>query len=168
LKPLPNLAKGALVLVVACMAFAQAQAPPPEGLTEIPIGYFGPADATHPLAGGMWVAAQLAVEEANRAGGYKGLPFRLLPVWSENPWGTGVTMMARQVFGDDGVWAVVGSIDGSATHLAEQIAAKAQIAIINPAGIAMQKVTGTSNAMASQGSSTRVSSVAIGNSAILQ
>lgn len=121
-------------MAAACMAFAQAQTPLPDGVTEIPIGYFGPADPAHPLGGGIWVAANQAIDEANRAGGYKGVPFRLLPTWSENPWGTGAAMMARQVFGDAGVWAVIGSIDGSATHLAEQIAAKAQITIINPAG----------------------------------
>jgi branched-chain amino acid transport system substrate-binding protein len=162
LKPVPALARRILFLVAICMASVPAvepssaaderqphfdarqqqvaytgpgrEAPPPEGVTEIPIGYFGPADSEHPDGGGIWVAANLAIEEANRAGGYQGLPFRLLPTWSKNPWGTGVALMARQVFGDAGVWAVIGSIDGSATHLAEQIAAKARITVINPAG----------------------------------
>jgi len=105
--------------------------PPPGDLEEIVIGWFGPTgkDATTPC--GMWHAAHLALEEANRAGGYKGLPFRLTPAWSNDPWGTGVKSVTRLVY-DHGVWAIVGGPDGPSTHLAEQVVAKARLTLISP------------------------------------
>jgi len=107
--------------------------PEPADVAEVRIGYYGPTEPSHPLGGDMWLAAGLAVEEANREGGYRGRPFRLVPAWSDNPWGSGVAQLARMVY-DDGVWAIVGSIDGATTHLAEQVVAKARLTLINPAG----------------------------------
>jgi branched-chain amino acid transport system substrate-binding protein len=99
---------------------------------EVLIGYFGPNEPSDPRGGDMWNAACLAVEQANRAGGYRGLPFRLVAGWSENPWGTGVTEVARMAYLHN-VWAVIGGIDGPSTHLAEQVVAKARLTLINPA-----------------------------------
>jgi len=106
--------------------------PEPKGLTEVRIGYFGPSDSSHPLGGDLWLAAQIAIEEANSAGGYRGLPFRLLPAWSENPWGSGITNVTRLVY-NERVWALIGGIDATSTHLAEQVTAKARLALIGPA-----------------------------------
>lgn len=104
--------------------------PPPEDIQEVKIGWFGPADPDHPTAGQMWCAATLAIEEANEAGGCKGLPFRLVTSWSENPWGTGVRGVIRLVY-EQRVWAVAGGPDGASVHLAEQIVAKAQVLLID-------------------------------------
>jgi branched-chain amino acid transport system substrate-binding protein len=79
----------------------------------------------------MWQGACLAIEQANVAGGYKGLAFRLVAAWSENPWGSGVKDLTRLVF-EDRVWAIVGGADGPTTHLAEQIAVKAGLTLLNP------------------------------------
>lgn len=98
---------------------------------DVLIGYFGPSDPCHARGGDMWRAACLAIEEANRAGGYKGVPFRLVAAWSENPWGSGVKKVVRLVY-DDKVWAVVGGIDGPSTHLAEQVITKARLTLISP------------------------------------
>jgi len=106
--------------------------PPADEVDEIRIGYFGPDDPAHPEGGQMWLAARLAVEEANREGGYRGKPFRLVPAWSENPWGTGVAQVARMVYAER-VWAIVGGIDGPSTHLAEQVVAKARLPLLSPA-----------------------------------
>jgi len=107
--------------------------PEPEIPNEVLVAYFGPDDPDHPEGGDLWLASSLAVEEANRAGGFRGVPFRLIPAWSEDPWGTGVARLARAVY-DDGVWAVIGSIDGASTHLAEQVVAKARLTLVAPAG----------------------------------
>ena len=77
--------------------------PDPTDIDEVLIGYFGPADPCHP-AYDMWSAACLAVEQANSGGGYKGLPFRLVQGWSDNPWGTGVREVVRMAYLDK-VWA---------------------------------------------------------------
>ena len=108
------------------------ETPPPEDLEEIKIGWFGPDDGQHPTAGLMWQAATLAVEEANSAGGLHGVPFRLVPCWSENPWGTGVKDVTRLIY-DQGVWAIVGAPDGPSAHLVEQVTAKARLAFISSA-----------------------------------
>jgi branched-chain amino acid transport system substrate-binding protein len=104
--------------------------PPPEDLTEIRIGWFGPADPDHATGGPMWFAARLAVEEANSHGGFNGLPFRLLSCWSENPWGTGVRDVTRLVY-EDKVWAIAGAPDGPSAHLVEQITAKARLPFLS-------------------------------------
>ncbi len=106
--------------------------PPPESLAEVRLGYFGPSGPEDPEGGALWLAAQLAIEEANREGGYNGLPFRLIPSWSQNPWGSGISRLARSIYTDQ-LWAIVGSIDGASTHLAEQLVAKARLTLLNPA-----------------------------------
>lgn len=106
--------------------------PEPGDLREVLLGYIGPSDPAHPEGGDIWSAVSLAIEEANAEGGYRGLPFRAIPVWSENPWGTGVSKVARLAYYDK-VWAMIGGIDGPSTHLAEQVVAKARLALISPA-----------------------------------
>lgn len=115
---------------------------PPADLTEVRIGYFGPATASHPVGGDMWRAATMAIEQANEAGGYNGIPFRLVAGWSENPWGSGVAEVARMAYVHR-VWAIVGGIDGSSTHLAEQVVAKARLALVNP--VATDKTVNLAN-----------------------
>jgi branched-chain amino acid transport system substrate-binding protein len=104
--------------------------PEPE-VTEVRIGYFGPSDPGHADGGDMWVAASLAVSEANLAGGHHGRPFRLVARWSDQPWTAGAAHVTRLVFDDD-VWAIVGGPDGATTHLAEQIIVKTQLALVGP------------------------------------
>ena len=105
--------------------------PLPEERGEIRIGYFGPSDPSHPDGGDMWVGAAMALEEANSAGGFHGKPFRFCSGWSENPWGSGVVAVTRMAYREK-VWAIVGSINGPATHLAEQVVAKARLVLISP------------------------------------
>ena len=105
---------------------------PPADVNEVLIGYFGPCSPSDPKGGDMWRAACLAVEQANKAGGYKGLPFRLVAGWSDNPWGSGVKEVARMAYVHK-VWAVIGGIDGPSTHLAEQVVAKARLTLLSSA-----------------------------------
>jgi ABC-type branched-subunit amino acid transport system substrate-binding protein len=95
------------------------------------IGYFGPTDQNDAQGHRMWRAAQAAVEQANGQGGLDGVPFRLVPAWSTNPWGTGVAQLARLAY-QEHVWAIVGGIDGPSTHLAEQVVAKARLPLLSP------------------------------------
>ena len=109
----------------------QREDPAADELTEIVIGWFGPSDPAEPEHGDLWTAASLAIEEANEAGGYQGLPFRLEARWSENQWGSGVSQLTRLVY-EQGIWAILGSVDGSSAHLAEQVVAKARLPLVSP------------------------------------
>jgi ABC-type branched-subunit amino acid transport system substrate-binding protein len=101
--------------------------PEPADVREVVIGYFGPTSGT------IWQGAALAIEEANAGGGYRGRPFRLAPVWDENPWTGGVGRLVRLVYTEK-VWAIIGGIDGSTTPLAGQVVARALLPLVNPAG----------------------------------
>lgn len=102
-----------------------------DDVSEIRIGYFGPADGEHPDGGDMWRAATLAIEEANACHGVDGKPVRLLSAWSEDPWGTGIKQLTELVY-EQRVWAIIGGIDGPTTHLAEQVVAKARLPLVSP------------------------------------
>ncbi len=105
--------------------------PEPTDLKEVRIGYFGPSDPEHVEGGSFWQGASKAIDEANKEGGYRGLPFRLVAKWSESPWKAGGRMMVELAYVDQ-VWAVIGSIDGVATHIAEQVVAKVQLSLVDP------------------------------------
>lgn len=101
------------------------EAPEPGNVSEVLIGWFGPAE------GPMWDAARTAISEVNAQGGYRNLPFRLVPRWSDNPWKSGPQHMIRMAYGER-VWAIIAAHDGSAAHLAQQVAMKALIPLMNP------------------------------------
>lgn len=94
---------------------------------EVRIGYFGPADANHPLGGSVWKGVSLAFEEQARE-----VSLRLIPTWDENPWTGGAGKLARMIY-EERVAALLGGIDGTSTHLAEQIIAKALLPMVDPA-----------------------------------
>ncbi len=108
-----------------------SQSSHPSELKEIRIGYFAPNKDEHPASRMMWWGSLLAVEQANKAGGYEGLPFRLIQRWASDPWGAGSKEMIRLVY-EDRVWAVIGSIGGDSTHIAQQVATKAHLPLISP------------------------------------
>lgn len=106
--------------------------PEPTGLKEVAIGFFGPEGKGESEQELIWQGANLAIEEANQAGGYKELPFRLVSVWAENPWAGGAAKLIRAVY-NDRLSAVIGGVDSATTHLAEQVVAKTQVVLMNPA-----------------------------------
>ncbi len=101
----------------------------PAGLAEVRIGYFGPDDPDDPDAGDLWCAAQMAIEESNREGGFHGKPFRLVARWSDDPWRGGAAQVTKLVY-EDQVWAILGGVDGPSTHVAVQVATKAWLPIL--------------------------------------
>jgi ABC-type branched-subunit amino acid transport system substrate-binding protein len=97
----------------------------PDEVDEVRIGLFGPD------SGATFAGATLAVEELNAAGGFHGTPYRIVSRWSDDPWRGGAKDMIRLVYGDS-VWAVLGSVNGDATHIAEQVVTKARIPLVTP------------------------------------
>jgi len=94
---------------------------------EIRIAYFGPAEPEHPLGGSVWQGVALAAEE-----NVAGPPVRLIAIWDENPWTGGAGKLAKLIYQERTV-ALIGGIDGTSTHLAEQIVAKALLPQVDPA-----------------------------------
>ena len=99
---------------------------------DIAIGYFGPPDPAHPLGGSVWTGVSEAIVRANRTGGYRGKPYRLAAAWSESPWKGGVSQLAKLTYSEH-TWAIIAGIDGTTAHLAEQVSAKALLAVVDPA-----------------------------------
>ena len=125
--------------------------PEPKDLTEVRIGFFGPAEHSpeKPFGLRMLHGVQLALEEANARGGYGGKPFKLMmhndydnwqakTVYGDDRptdpsiWGSPSDETVKMVY-DDKDWAIFGSISSETTHIALRVALKAEIPIVNSA-----------------------------------
>ena len=74
--------------------------------------------------------AEMAVAEANKGGGFGGRPFELIVRRVEGPWGSGSKAIVNLVF-EEGVWAILGSLDGRGAHLAEQVVTKGRVVLLS-------------------------------------
>jgi ABC-type branched-subunit amino acid transport system substrate-binding protein len=110
---------------------AGRELPEPSDINEVRLGWFAPSDPNHATGGSLWAGAALALDDANAKGGYKGKPFAFVARWSDDPWRSGASSVVRMIYTEK-VWAILGSLDGAATHLAEQVVAKALTPLIDP------------------------------------
>ena len=125
--------------------------PEPKNLKEIRIGFFGPIEHNSESVLGLRMlhGAQMAVDEANAAGGYGGKPFKLMLHNDYNNW------QAKAVYGDvrptesaiwgsasdeavkmaydEQVWAIFGSISSESTHIALRVALRAELPVVSSA-----------------------------------
>jgi branched-chain amino acid transport system substrate-binding protein len=124
------------------------EAPDPPGLTEVRVGFIGPLeDQDHPrvppgfrsavknspkavYGRRMLKAATMAVEEANVRGGYKGIPFAVVPRTDLVLWGQTSNELVRFVQ-EDGVWAVEAGIDSNHNHVLSRGALKVEVPILS-------------------------------------
>jgi len=74
----------------------------------------------------------LAVEEANRDGGFRGIPFELVVRPDVAAWGAASNRLVELAF-DEAVWGVLGAVDGSSTHVMLRVALKVEIPIVSTA-----------------------------------
>lgn len=122
-----------------------------ESLTEIRIGLLAPL-YDHPeqvLGNRMLNGAQMAVDEANAAGGYCGKPYRIITHndydnWQMSSfssagvakdsaiWGSASDDAVRMIY-DDKVWAMFGSISSESTHIALRLSLRAETPLVNSA-----------------------------------
>jgi branched-chain amino acid transport system substrate-binding protein len=128
LNPLvPYLLLLALALPFRGMSQDQTTLPPdhlsPDGF--ISIGLLLPDQSYSEVA----KAARLAIEEANKGGGYKQLKFELVIRTAEGFWGAGSKESVGLVYKDH-VRAIIGHLDGRNGHLAEQVAAKSHLTYV--------------------------------------
>jgi len=102
-------------------------------LETINIGFLGPLDESNPDSAygiPMLHGAQLAVEEANAQGGFRGKPFALkvhndLPLWGAS------SMEIVKMRYDENVWGMLGSLDGAATHIELRATLKIEVPIVD-------------------------------------
>lgn len=93
----------------------------------IKIGLLLPASPDDDLlANSALKGAELAVSQANEAGGFKGRHFELVSRTTDGLWGAGSKESVEFVHNDE-VVAIVTSVDGRNAHLAEQVTAKSQV-----------------------------------------
>jgi ABC-type branched-subunit amino acid transport system substrate-binding protein len=102
---------------------------PPDTLSVVRLGLTGPAlsYAGRELQAGV----ALAVDEANRAGGYRGLQYQVVFRPDDGPWGR-VAAQAIALIREDQVWAIIAALDGERAHAAELVAAKLWAPIVTP------------------------------------
>lgn len=108
--------------------------PDPKDITEVRIGFLGPI-SDHPdqvFGQHMLHGAQLAIDEANAAGGYCGKPFKLMLHNDSAVWGASSNEVVKMVY-DEKVWAMFGSISGDTTHIALRVALRAEVPLVNSA-----------------------------------
>jgi len=110
---------------------AGREKPEPTGLTEVRIGVLAPLEGSvlSPQGIQMLNGVTLAAEEANANGGYKGLPFTILPHNDVGLWGAAANEVVKM--NDEGAWAILGTIDDINSHVAIRVALKLEIPVVN-------------------------------------
>lgn len=103
----------------------------PDNLEEVRIGFLGPLEGSSlvPLGRQMLNGATLALEQANAAGGYKGLPFALMVHNDVGLWGAAANEVVKM--DEEKVWAWLGSIDDIVSHVALRATLKMEIMMVN-------------------------------------
>jgi branched-chain amino acid transport system substrate-binding protein len=117
-----------LILVFSSVVIPNAGASIPHGeeYQAVKIGLLIPDNKSIAAQHG----AELAVRNANIKGGLNEIPFQLVTLSMEGPWGTGSKQAAKLIF-EEKVWALLGSHDGRNAHLAEQAATKTQVVFVS-------------------------------------
>lgn len=110
---------------------AGREKPEPDNLDEVRIGFLGPLEGSELVPYGiqMLQGCELAVEEANAEGGYKGIPFKIMKHNDTGLWGAAANKVVEMH--DQNVWAFLGSIDDINTHVALRAALKVELPMVN-------------------------------------
>ena len=112
---------------------AGREIPEPKGLETVRIGILAPLENSKDVPKGeeMMQGTILAFEQANAKGGYKGVPFELMPHNDVGLWGAAANEVVHM--DDEGVWAILGSLNDIVTHVAIRVALKCEIPVVNMA-----------------------------------
>ena len=104
--------------------------PDPEGLKSVRIGVLGPEK--DPDGSELRVGVQVAIDEANRQGGYRGrIPYEMAFRADDGFWGVVASRVVDLAY-EDRVWTIIGGLDGQRTHIAELVVAKAWVPVVSP------------------------------------
>ena len=104
---------------------------PPKDLKEVRIGFLGPLEGSDIVSLGkqMLNGATFALEEANKKGGYNGIPFKLMVHNDVGLWGAAANEVVKM--DDEKVWVWLGSIDDIVSHVALRATLKMEIMMVN-------------------------------------
>ena len=103
---------------------------PPSDIKEIRIGFLGPLEGSIIVNLGkqMLQGAEMAIDEANKKGGYHGIPFKLMIHNDVGLWGAAANEVVKM--DDEKVWAWLGSIDDIVSHVAIRATLKLEIPMV--------------------------------------
>jgi branched-chain amino acid transport system substrate-binding protein len=106
----------------------------PSTITEVRIGFLGPVydHPDHALGQKMLNGVNMAIDEANAAGGYGGKPFRLMVHNDSATWGASSNEIIKMAY-DEKVWAMYGSLSGDSTHIGLRVNLKTEVPMVNSA-----------------------------------
>jgi branched-chain amino acid transport system substrate-binding protein len=104
----------------------------PSQLGEIAIGFMGPIENNPESIYGlpMLHGAQLAIEQANARGGYRGKPFALKIHNESALWGASSSELVKMLF-QENCWAMLGCVDGQSCHISLRVALKLEVPIVD-------------------------------------
>jgi branched-chain amino acid transport system substrate-binding protein len=106
--------------------------PEPVGLKTVRIGLIAPLGEVPEKENGLGLqrGVEMAMAEANAAGGYRDLPFEIVLRPDQALWGSSSNTVIDLAYRED-VWAIIGSIDSNTTHVALRVAFKAEVPMLN-------------------------------------
>ena len=98
------------------------------------IGVLAPLEGSHETYIGrdMLAGVELAIDERNKSGGFRGTPFELVVRNDTGLWGASANEIVAFSY-EDSVWAVIGTVDGANTHIAIRVALKTELPVMNVA-----------------------------------
>lgn len=101
-------------------------------LSEVAIGLFEPVENNPESLYGIPAlhGAQLAIEQANARGGYKGKPFALKIHNESALWGASSAELVKMLF-DENCWAMLGCVDGQNCHIVLRTTLKLEMPIVD-------------------------------------
>lgn len=110
-------------------------APEPKDVREVRIGLVAPYEgAEKHLGDRMRNGTVLAVEEANRSGGFReGVPFAIVERDEARAWAAAADALVDLAFAER-VWGVVGALDDASSHVMTRVVLKTEVPIVNTAG----------------------------------
>ncbi len=107
---------------------------PEPDVDSVKIGLLAPLERSHEAYIGQRLlrGVEMAMDEANASGGYKGKPFALVVRNDTGLWGASANEIVTFSY-EDSVWAVIGTVDGANTHIAIRVALKTELPVMNVA-----------------------------------
>ena len=103
---------------------------PPLNLKEVRIGFLGPLEGSviSDLGKQMLQGASMALDEANKKGGYHGIPYKMMIHNDVGLWGAAANEVVKM--DDEKVWVWLGSIDDIVSHVAIRATLKLEIPMV--------------------------------------